>query len=282
MQFKHRHWTAALLAATLLQLALAAMLYPAHPEGTSDLPGGVEIEIGSAFAGAAGKVNQPAPETADLPHPIQPVRRDSSAAASKDISKQTALSEQELHESASLAETAEAVAIKSPPIPTNRAKPATRRQALPPAERKLSQTKVQKPGPKQSGRAASETASEASANAAGSVAAITPGSSAAKGNADAAKVSPEYYLKLAAWLERHKHYPRRAVQRRQQGVVKVSFRIDRQGNLLSREIIQGSGYPLLDEAADSLLQRASPMPGIPQQSSAQVLEVIVPISYALR
>jgi protein TonB len=108
------------------------------------------------------------------------------------------------------------------------------------------------------------------------------GAAATGGSGDAVtSVSPDYYHRLAAWLEQHKRYPRRAVQRRQQGVVRVSFKIDREGNLLAREIVASSGYRLLDEAADSLLLRASPMPGIPHQSTAQVLEVIVPIKFAL-
>ena len=55
------------------------------------------------------------------------------------------------------------------------------------------------------------------------------GAAGSGGNSDSAGiVSPDYYRSLTAWLEKHKRYPRRAMQRRQQGVVKVSFRIDRE------------------------------------------------------
>lgn len=285
MKFERRHWTVALLAAALLQLALAAVLYHSRLNGTSDLRGGVEIEIGTALASVAGTVGRPVPgtETANHSTPARQVKSNSPAATSSDLNKEAALSEKEKNRSPSLAETADAPAILSPPKPTTRPESSARTQALATVENRLTQTEVRKPAPQKSGMAAAETASGIAEKKGGSAEAVTTGPSDIKGNSGvAATVSPEYYLRLAAWLEKHKRYPRRAVQRRQQGVVKVSFKIDRQGNLLSREIIRSSGYRLLDEAADSLLQRASPMPGIPQQSAVQVLEVIVPIMYALR
>ena len=146
-------------------------------------------------------------------------------------------------------------------------------------------SKVSGPMPDSSRIEATDKAPGESANGASATSMAGTGPSSSIGSAGRTtgdEVSSEYYYKITAWLEKHKHYPQRAIQRRQQGVVKVYFRIDRHGNLLSREIIASSGYPLLDEAADALLLRASPMPGFPRQSTAQELEFSVPIKYALR
>ncbi|NCC36784.1 MAG: energy transducer TonB, partial [Chloroflexia bacterium] len=55
-----------------------------------------------------------------------------------------------------------------------------------------------------------------------------------------------YHGTLAAWLARHKRYPEQARRRQQQGTVRVTFTIDRQGRLLSHRIASSSGHPLLD------------------------------------
>lgn len=102
------------------------------------------------------------------------------------------------------------------------------------------------------------------------------------------KLSPElpepnaYYQTISSWLERHKRYPQRAIKRRLQGTVRLTFTIDRDGNLLSQQITASSGHPLLDREADAMLRRAAPLPALPQAFSASELEISLPIRFALR
>ncbi|BCU08017.1 TonB family protein [Allochromatium tepidum] len=91
-----------------------------------------------------------------------------------------------------------------------------------------------------------------------------------------------YHATLAAWLARHKRYPEPARRRQEQGVVRVTFSIDRQGRLLSHRIESSSGYPVLDQEVKAMLQRASPMPPIPASLGLGTLTITVPISFSLR
>ena len=83
-------------------------------------------------------------------------------------------------------------------------------------------------------------------------------------------------------MSRHKHYPRHARRKRQQGIVEVEFVIDGNGRLLDYRIVTSSGFRLLDNEAQALLERAAPMPSIPAELKQTRLSIIAPISFSLR
>jgi protein TonB len=68
---------------------------------------------------------------------------------------------------------------------------------------------------------------------------------------------------LDAQITRLKHYPPRARARREQGVVRGVFRVDRNGRVVESYIIQSSGWPDLDQEFLSMLTRAQPLPKPP-------------------
>jgi protein TonB len=79
-----------------------------------------------------------------------------------------------------------------------------------------------------------------------------------------ASISPaRWQSKLMAHLERRKRYPRGARSRGEQGIVRVRFRIDESGNVLSVSLSASSGFPDLDNEILSLVRRASPVPAPP-------------------
>ena len=90
-----------------------------------------------------------------------------------------------------------------------------------------------------------------------------------------------YYASLMAWLNRKKTYPAEARKARQQGVVSVRFTIDRNGNVISAGIKKGSGFALLDDETLKLMQRASPLPAIPDSLKKQQLTISLPVEYSL-
>ena len=90
-----------------------------------------------------------------------------------------------------------------------------------------------------------------------------------------------YFAVISAHLNRRKTYPAEAKQARQQGVVVVRFRIDRDGRVLSADIKRGSGHALLDDATLELLRRVSPLPRIPRSIDRDELTLSLPIDYAL-
>lgn len=91
-----------------------------------------------------------------------------------------------------------------------------------------------------------------------------------------------YYGRLATWLARHKRYPIQARRLRQEGTVKVTFTISGSGRVISKRIVQSSGYELLDDEVQAMLERASPLPRIPSSLGRSSLTITLPVAFALR
>lgn len=109
------------------------------------------------------------------------------------------------------------------------------------------------------------------------------GSAGTGSSGDANETSTSnYYGRLATWLARHKRYPAQARRLRQEGTVKVTFTITRSGRVVSKRIIQSSGYALLDQEVQAMLERASPLPRIPSSLDRSSLTITLPVAFALR
>lgn len=91
----------------------------------------------------------------------------------------------------------------------------------------------------------------------------------------------DYYATLQAWLERHKVYPRRALSRRLEGVASLRFVMDRKGRVLDYLIERSSGHRLLDNAVETLIERAQPLPTMPDDIEKASLTLTVLISFEL-
>jgi protein TonB len=87
---------------------------------------------------------------------------------------------------------------------------------------------------------------------------------------------------VAAWLARHKDYPRNARRRRQEGTGVLTFVMDRDGRVLEARLARSSGHDALDSAILEMISRAEPLPRIPQGMGAARLELSVPVSFELR
>lgn len=90
-----------------------------------------------------------------------------------------------------------------------------------------------------------------------------------------------YAARVRSWLYAHKIYPRRARMRREEGVVRVRFVINRAGELLEGVIMGSSGKSLLDEEAIEMMRRASPFPSAPVGISGERIEFTAPIEFTL-
>jgi protein TonB len=49
-----------------------------------------------------------------------------------------------------------------------------------------------------------------------------------------------------------------------EGAIGIAFRLDRDGNIVSAEVVNSSGDPMLDRLALKTVQRAAPFPSPPQ------------------
>lgn len=62
----------------------------------------------------------------------------------------------------------------------------------------------------------------------------------------------------------------------------LRFVIAADGTVVGWRIVQGSGHDNLDHAAETMIERASPLPPIPPEMARDRLEVTLPVRYALR
>jgi len=87
--------------------------------------------------------------------------------------------------------------------------------------------------------------------------------------------------RVLARLEKFRRYPGAARSVRQQGVVYIRFRINRDGHVLTSSLVRSSGFPALDQAALETLRRADPLPKIPADRPNEI-ELSVPVEFYIR
>ncbi|MFC0408911.1 energy transducer TonB [Roseomonas elaeocarpi] len=112
------------------------------------------------------------------------------------------------------------------------------------------------------------------------VAPAAPAAPAAPSRPRMASAGPpaNWAQRLSAAVNRAKRYPPFALQRSQEGVVYVTFRMRRDGSLISASVGRSSGNEMLDEAGLEAVQRAS-LPPIPEEFSDDVFSATVPINF---
>ena len=94
-------------------------------------------------------------------------------------------------------------------------------------------------------------------------------------------ISATWEAQLLAHLEKYRRYPAAARARREQGVAHVRFRMNREGRLLSAEVLRSSGSIALDRAALDTVRRAQPLPAIPPEKP-DPLELAVPVEFFVK
>jgi len=99
----------------------------------------------------------------------------------------------------------------------------------------------------------------------------------------ASKQTESWSSRLLAHLARHKRYPPRALRSGQQGVARVHFAVNAQGQVLSSSLAKSSGSQVLDRETLNIIQRAQPLPTPPPELLDNgVVEITVPMVYLLR
>jgi protein TonB len=86
---------------------------------------------------------------------------------------------------------------------------------------------------------------------------------------------------LVARLQSFKRYPSPAVARREQGLVSVSFTMDRTGRVLARRIVKSSGFADLDQEALDMIQRAEPLPPFASSMKENTRDFVLPVRFYL-
>jgi len=91
-----------------------------------------------------------------------------------------------------------------------------------------------------------------------------------------------WHSKIVAEIERNKAYPPAAHSHGEKGVVRLAFTIDRQGRVMSSQVIRSSGYPALDQETMATVRRAQPFPPPPADLPGEKFNFNVPISFNIR
>jgi periplasmic protein TonB len=97
----------------------------------------------------------------------------------------------------------------------------------------------------------------------------------------APRVAPSWQADLVRHLQQYKRYPSGSQAKREQGVVLLSFSVDRNGRVLTRRIVQGSGHADLDQEVMEMIMRAQPLPAFPPSMTQAKLDLTVPIRFSL-
>jgi periplasmic protein TonB len=98
----------------------------------------------------------------------------------------------------------------------------------------------------------------------------------------ALRVEPSWQTALVRHLQQYKRYPNDAQARGEEGVVQLSFTVDRSGHVLNREIARSSGHRELDNEVMSMIERAQPLPPFPSSMPQGKLDLTVPIRFSLQ
>ncbi|HEX5056608.1 MAG TPA: energy transducer TonB [Gammaproteobacteria bacterium] len=93
--------------------------------------------------------------------------------------------------------------------------------------------------------------------------------------------SPSYMALVKGMLEANKRYPRRALERGDQGVVVLWFVLDRYGQVMNYRIEQSSGSPILDGEVVRLIKKVGKFPMMPDDLARDSIELTIPIRFVL-
>ncbi|MBO6948071.1 MAG: energy transducer TonB [Rhodospirillales bacterium] len=301
MSIRRKHWLVAFLVAVLAHGSLILLLWEPKESGAANLGvGGMEISFGMA-GGAPGAtaVAPPEAKTVDAPEKdvVEPVEPPPVETA-------------EVMEPLDAIEPPEPIEVEAvePPnaetVPVAEVKPKTEAAKVPtkptpPKEVQPETAKpveVAEPESKPEPVAPKEVASTAPPQAQPSTQAPAVAGSAGKsgtkksanvGSGDNASSggrpgsADSYFARLQAWLEQHKEYPSSARRRRQEGTAVLTFTMNRGGEVLAARIQRGTGYKALDEEVIKMIERATPLPPLPDDFAQGELTLSVPVQFQL-
>ena len=97
-----------------------------------------------------------------------------------------------------------------------------------------------------------------------------------------AQFKASYRATISAILKRHKRYPSRALTRRQEGTVAITFIINKDGQLAGYRITHSSGHRLLDREVEKMLKRAAPFPPFPIDMAQEFIRLSLPVDFYIK
>ncbi|SEF62463.1 energy transducer TonB [Marinobacterium lutimaris] len=271
-----RHWIVALAIAVFVHAGVFAvvMARETEAEGAQDLgESGIEIDLGMMgdVGEAAEAKEEAAPEPAEEvvepePEPVEPLPEPEPEPDPEPVVEEAPPPPPPKQEAV--------VEVKKepkpePPKPKPEPKPEPE-PVEPPKEPVEKRAEVSSTAAK----VADEKSEAQSKQSTGSANAQTQGGSPA--------ARQTWFSQVAAHLARHKRYPSSARRRGQEGVAKLSFVVDRNGQVLEFKLVGSSGFRSLDEAVIRMLKQAEPLPKFPAEMTQDSLSITVPVQFAIQ
>lgn len=91
-----------------------------------------------------------------------------------------------------------------------------------------------------------------------------------------------YISRLSSWTANHVEYPNMAINRNQEGTVRLTVTLSRDGRVRDIQFMERSDHRLLNQAAEAAVRRASPFPSVPDEISGEVFLFTAPVVFRLR
>ena len=106
--------------------------------------------------------------------------------------------------------------------------------------------------------------------------------STARVDAASPHIDPSWQSLLFKQLQRCKTYPSGARARNEQGVVTLAFTLNRDGRVVSSQIVTSSGYPDIDAEVFAMIKCAQPLPAFPASMTQAQQDFSAPFRFSLR
>lgn len=99
--------------------------------------------------------------------------------------------------------------------------------------------------------------------------------------AESLRAQQVYFSSLMRSILKNTRYPRRALQRGQEGEIRVAVVISRAGEIQSMNMLEESRYTLLNREAERAIEEAAPFPDVPDDIRGDEYEFSVPFTFVL-
>ena len=90
-----------------------------------------------------------------------------------------------------------------------------------------------------------------------------------------------YVKKIKQKIDKLWAYPKQAYERRETGIVVLSFSINRNGRLDKKEIVESSGFAALDQSALDVVGAAAPFYSFPADMKLSRLHIVATFKYRI-
>ncbi len=91
-----------------------------------------------------------------------------------------------------------------------------------------------------------------------------------------------YISKITKWTGNYVKYPKIAVRNSQEGTVRLTVTLARNGKVIDIQFLEKSKFEQLNKAASRAVTRASPYPALPQEVKGDTYIFTVPVVFRLR